>query len=125
MNECMRCWAALLPHVMEANLRALQQRAPGADSLRRLRDLDPDGIGLPRAARSSLTEIQALMGDGDYGISPAVLAAMAADIKDVVDLKVQVGLVKGKKQYDRRREIADRQSRRDVEREVADALRGR
>ena len=39
--------------------------------------------------------------------------------------KVQVGLVKGKKQYDRRRDIADRQSRRDVEREVADALRGR
>jgi SsrA-binding protein len=39
--------------------------------------------------------------------------------------KVQVGLVKGKKQYDRRRDIAERQSRRDVEREVADALRGR
>ena len=39
--------------------------------------------------------------------------------------KVEVGLVKGKKQYDRRRDIADRQSRRDVEREVADALRGR
>jgi alcohol dehydrogenase class IV len=27
--------AALLPHVMEANLRALRQRAPGAESLRR------------------------------------------------------------------------------------------
>ena len=39
--------------------------------------------------------------------------------------KVQVGLVKGKKQYDRRRDIAERQSRRDVEREIADAMRGR
>jgi DNA helicase-2/ATP-dependent DNA helicase PcrA len=38
-------------------------RLAGADSLRRLRDLDPDGIGLPRAARSSLTEIQALMAE--------------------------------------------------------------
>ena len=39
--------------------------------------------------------------------------------------KLQVGLVKGKKQYDRRRDIAERQSRRDVEREIADAMRGR
>jgi SsrA-binding protein len=39
--------------------------------------------------------------------------------------KVEVGLVKGKRQYDRRRDIAERQSRRDVEREVADAMRGR
>ena len=39
--------------------------------------------------------------------------------------KIQVGLVKGKKHYDRRREIADRQSRRDMEREIADAMRGR
>ena len=39
--------------------------------------------------------------------------------------KVQIGLVKGKKQYDRRRDIAERQSRRDVEREIADAMRGR
>ena len=39
--------------------------------------------------------------------------------------KVQIGLVKGKKQHDRRRDIADRQSRRDMEREIADAMRGR
>lgn len=39
--------------------------------------------------------------------------------------KLQIGLVKGKKHYDRRRDIADRQSRRDMEREVADAMRGR
>ncbi len=39
--------------------------------------------------------------------------------------KIQVGLVKGKRQFDHRREIADRQSKRDMEREVADAMRGR
>ena len=35
------------------------------------------------------------------------------------------GRVMGKKQYARRRHIADRQARRDVEREIADAMRGR
>ena len=39
--------------------------------------------------------------------------------------KIEVGLAKGKKHYDHRRDIADRQSRRDMEREVADAIRGR
>jgi DNA helicase-2/ATP-dependent DNA helicase PcrA len=41
----------------------LWERLAGADSLRQLRDLDPDGIGLPRAARSSLTELQGLMAE--------------------------------------------------------------
>jgi DNA helicase-2/ATP-dependent DNA helicase PcrA len=41
----------------------LWERLAGADSLRRLRDIDPDGIGLPRAARSSLTELKALMSE--------------------------------------------------------------
>lgn len=39
--------------------------------------------------------------------------------------KVQLGLVRGKKSYDRRRDIAARDARRDMEREVADALRSR
>jgi len=39
--------------------------------------------------------------------------------------KVELALAKGKQLHDRRRDIADRQSRRDVEREVADAFRGR
>ena len=39
--------------------------------------------------------------------------------------KVQIGLVRGKKSYDRRRDIAARQAKRDMDREVADALRGR
>jgi SsrA-binding protein len=39
--------------------------------------------------------------------------------------KVQLGLVRGKKSYDRRRDIAARQAKRDMDREVADAMRGR
>ena len=39
--------------------------------------------------------------------------------------KLQIGLVRGKKNYDRRRDIAARQAKRDMDREVADALRGR
>jgi len=39
--------------------------------------------------------------------------------------KVQLGLARGKKNYDRRRDIAARDARRDMEREVADAQRGR
>lgn len=39
--------------------------------------------------------------------------------------KIQLGLVRGKKNYDRRRDIADRDARRDMDREVSDALRGR
>jgi SsrA-binding protein len=39
--------------------------------------------------------------------------------------KVQLGLVRGKKSYDHRRDIAARQARRDMDRDVADALRGR
>ena len=38
---------------------------------------------------------EALMGDGSYGIDPQVIARMAAEIKDVVDLGVEVGLVIG------------------------------
>lgn len=39
--------------------------------------------------------------------------------------KVQLGLVRGKKHYDHRREIADRDARRDMERELSDSMRGR
>jgi SsrA-binding protein len=37
--------------------------------------------------------------------------------------KLELGLGKGKQLYDRRREIADRDARRDIERELADAGR--
>jgi len=39
--------------------------------------------------------------------------------------KIELGLAKSKQLYDRRREIADRDSRRDMEREMADTSRGR
>ena len=46
-------------------------------------------------------------------------------ISDKGRAKVELGLAKGKQLHDRRRDIADRESRRDVERELADATRGR
>ena len=38
---------------------------------------------------------EALMGDGKYGISPKTLASIAQDVKDVVDLGVEVALTIG------------------------------
>ena len=46
-------------------------------------------------------------------------------IDDRGHAKLEVGLGRGKKLYDRRRDIAERDSRRDVARELADATRGR
>ena len=46
-------------------------------------------------------------------------------IDDRGHAKLELGIGRGKKQYDRRRDIADRDSRREVERELADASRGR
>ena len=39
--------------------------------------------------------------------------------------KVELGLARGKQLHDRRRDIADRDARRDMQRELADAHRGR
>jgi SsrA-binding protein len=39
--------------------------------------------------------------------------------------KVEIGLARGKQLYDRRRDIAERDSRRDVARQLADVTRGR
>ncbi len=39
--------------------------------------------------------------------------------------KIELGLARGKQLHDRRRDIADRDARRDVDRELADAQRGR
>lgn len=38
---------------------------------------------------------EALMGDGDYGISPAVIGRLASEIREIVGLGVQVALVIG------------------------------
>ena len=39
--------------------------------------------------------------------------------------KIELGLARGKQLHDRRRDIAERDARRDVARELADAQRGR
>jgi SsrA-binding protein len=39
--------------------------------------------------------------------------------------KVEIGLARGKKSYDHRRDIAERDAKRDMAREVADSMRGR
>jgi SsrA-binding protein len=39
--------------------------------------------------------------------------------------KLELGLARGKQLHDRRRDIADRESRRDIERQLADVQRGR
>jgi SsrA-binding protein len=39
--------------------------------------------------------------------------------------KLEIGLAKGRQQHDRRRDIAERDARREVERAIADADRGR
>ena len=39
--------------------------------------------------------------------------------------KVELGLARGKQAHDRRRDIADRDARREIARELADAQRGR
>ncbi len=39
--------------------------------------------------------------------------------------KLELGLARGKQLHDRRRDIADRESRRDIARQLADAQRGR
>ena len=38
---------------------------------------------------------EALMGQGDYGIDPVVIARLAAEVKEIVDRSVQVALVLG------------------------------
>jgi SsrA-binding protein len=46
-------------------------------------------------------------------------------INDRGRAKLELGLGKGKQLHDRRRDIADREGRRDMERELADVTRGR
>ena len=46
-------------------------------------------------------------------------------ITDKGKAKVELGMARGKQLHDRRRDIAERESRRDMERELADAQRGR
>jgi len=80
----------------------------------------------PRRDRKLLlhrTEIDSLLGRAaQKGLTVVPLRLY---ISDKGRAKVELCLARGKQLHDRRRDIADRQSRRDVERELADATRGR
>jgi len=51
------------------------------------------------------------------------LVPLSIYISDRGRAKMEIGLAKGKQTWDRRREIADRDAKRDMERQVADARR--
>jgi SsrA-binding protein len=53
------------------------------------------------------------------------LVPLSVYFNDRGKAKVQLGLARGKKSYDHRRDIANRDAKRDMDREVADAMRGR
>ena len=80
----------------------------------------------PRRDRKLLlhrTQIDSLMGRAaQKGLTVVPLRLY---INDRGRAKVELGLGKGKQLHDRRRDIAERQSKREVERELADATRGR
>jgi SsrA-binding protein len=80
----------------------------------------------PRRDRKLLlrrTEINQLMGRA--AAKGLTVVPLRMYITDKGRAKLELGLGKGKQLHDRRRDIADRQARRDVERELADVSRGR
>ncbi len=80
----------------------------------------------PRRDRKLLlrrTEIDQLMGRA--AAKGLTVVPLRLYINDRGRAKIELGLARGKQLHDRRRDIADRQARRDVEREIADAARGR
>ena len=80
----------------------------------------------PRRDRKLLlhrAEIDQLMGKAaQKGLTVVPLRLY---ISDKGRAKIELGLGRGKQLHDRRRDIAERQSKRDVERELADVTRGR
>jgi SsrA-binding protein len=80
----------------------------------------------PRRDRKLLlhrTEIDQLMGRA--AAKGLTIVPLRLYINERGRAKVELGMAKGKQLHDRRRDIADRQARRDVERELADVQRGR
>jgi SsrA-binding protein len=68
-------------------------------------------------------EIDQLMGKA--AAKGLTVVPLSLYINDRGRAKLELGLAKGKQLYDRRRDIADRDSRREMERELADSTRGR
>ena len=80
----------------------------------------------PRRDRKLLlhrVEIDQLMGKA--AAKGLTVVPLRLYISDKGRAKIELGLAKGKQLHDRRRDIADRQAKRDVERELADVQRGR
>jgi SsrA-binding protein len=80
----------------------------------------------PRRDRKLLlhrTEIDQLMGRA--AAKGLTVVPLRLYLNDRGRAKVELALARGKQLHDRRRDIAERQSRRDIERELADATRGR
>jgi SsrA-binding protein len=69
------------------------------------------------------SEIDALL--GRTRTKGLTLVPLRLYISDRGHAKVELGLARGKQQHDRRRDIAERDARREVDRELADAHRGR
>jgi alcohol dehydrogenase class IV len=86
--------AALLPHVMAANLRALREREPGSDALRRHDRVAALLTGDPRATADAGVEwVQKLVGDlpvaklGTYGIREEHFADIVAKAANASSMK--------------------------------------
>jgi SsrA-binding protein len=80
----------------------------------------------PRRDRKLLlhrTQIDQLL--GKTRTKGVTLIPLSMYINDRGKAKVQIGVGRGKRNFDRRRDIAARDARRDMEREIADATRGR
>jgi SsrA-binding protein len=69
------------------------------------------------------TEIDELK--GRMGAKGLTLIPLRLYISGRGRAKLELGLGRGKQLHDKRRDIADREARRDVAREMADAMRGR
>jgi len=79
----------------------------------------------PKRARKLLlhrAEIDELL--GKTKAKGLTLVPLEIYITDQGKAKLRLGLARGKQTWDRRREIADRDAKRDMERQVADARRG-
>jgi SsrA-binding protein len=69
------------------------------------------------------SEIDALL--GRTKAKGLTIVPLRLYLSDRGHAKVELGLARGKQHHDRRREIAERDARREVDRELADAHRGR
>jgi len=80
----------------------------------------------PRRERKLLlhrTQIDQLLGKTQT--KGMTLVPLSLYLNDKGKAKIQLGVARGKQGHDRRRDIAARDARRDMEREIADATRGR